>query len=250
MLEDEISLLFSEKYKMNDFIFPRLSVKNLDRYVIRRAIFDALQSNLNHFKGDFLDAGCGKMPYRDFILKNSEVKNYIGLDIEGALVYDKNIRPDIFWDGAKMPFDDNSFDTIMATEVLEHVFEPSVFLKESFRVLKTGGVFFFTVPFLWNLHETPNDHYRYTPFSLEKLLKKAGFAEIEIKPTGGWHASFAQMMGLWVRRSGISPQKKKWISRTFKPFIKYLLKKDAKTIPFTEGLMITGLFGIAKKIRK
>ena len=51
-----------------------------------------------------LDVGCGKMPYRDFILDNSAVTKYVGIDIENALTYDQTVKPDYTWDGKSMPF--------------------------------------------------------------------------------------------------------------------------------------------------
>jgi SAM-dependent methyltransferase len=123
-----------------------------------------------------------------------------------------------------------------------------VVLKEVYRVLKKDGIFFFTVPFLWNLHEVPHDEYRYTPFSLQRHLENSGFRDINIKATGGWHASMAQMLGLWVRRSPLHPLKRKWFSILLKPVIKQLILKDSKSTPmFVEGQMITGLYGTAKK---
>ena len=188
------------------------------------------------------------MPYKNYILKHSAVKDYVGLDIETAINYDENIKPDFYWDGKKMPFDSNSFNCALATEVLEHCPEPEVVLKETYRILKNDGIFFFTVPFLWNLHEVPYDEYRYTPFSLKRHLKNAGFEDIEIKATGGWHASMAQMLGLWVRRSPMASNKRKIFSYISKPLIRYLIKMDqTENIEFTEGQMITGLTGTAKK---
>lgn len=232
----------------DSFIDIKLSISNLDKYYIRYTIFKALKENLTCFKGNLLDVGCGKKPYYKYILDNSEVDRYTGLDIEGAKEYDKNITPDFVWDGRKMPFDDVTFNCTMATEVLEHCPEPEIVLKEIFRVLKPGGTFFFTVPFLWNLHEVPNDEYRYTPFALERLLKKAGFSEIKIKATGGWHASMAQMLGLWVRRSPMKSGKRKFLSLILKPLIRYLIKLDKPdSVTFKEGQMITSLYGIVKK---
>lgn len=232
----------------SDFINIKLSVKTLDRYYVRTSIFKALQDNLATLSGKLLDIGCGKMPYRNYILENSKVKNYIGLDIENALEYDKFIKPDFVWDGKMMPFENECFDCAFGTEVLEHCPEPESVLKEVYRVLKKDGVFFFTVPFLWNLHEVPHDEYRYTPFSLQRHLKNAGFKDIEIKALGGWHASMAQMLGLWVRRSQMSSRKRKFLSVILKPIIKFLIKLDAKTkVNFVSGQMITGLYGIAKK---
>lgn len=234
---------------MNDqFVNIRLEIENLDRYVIRSAIFKAIKDNKNKFSGSLLDVGCGKMPYKDYILENSKVENYLGLDIESALIYDKRCSPDFTWNGKEMPFKTNSFNCAFATEVLEHCPNPNDILREIHRVLQKDGIFFFTVPFLWNLHEVPNDEYRYTPFSLERHLMESGFKEIEIKATGGWHASMAQMLGLWVRRSSLSAKRRKYLSFLLKPIIKNLVKiDDPTTVQFREGQMITGMYGTAKK---
>lgn len=221
---------------------------NLDRFYIRTSIFKALTENLQYFKGNLLDVGCGKMPYKGYILNNSQVQKYTGLDIINSREYDENIKPDFYWDGKLMPFKNNTFKSAMATEVLEHCPEPEVVLKEIHRVLQPNGIFFFTVPYLWTLHEVPNDEYRYTPFSLERHLKNSGFTNIEIKATGGWHASMAQMLGLWVRRSPMKTNKRKLLSKILKPVIKYLIKLDAnRSKDFYEGQMITGLTGFAIK---
>ncbi len=233
---------------MDNFTNIPFTKENLDRYSIRTAIFNALNETLPKLKGNLLDIGCGKMPYKNYILENSKVTNYIGLDIENALKYDAAIKPDHTWDGETMPFESNSFECAFGTEVLEHCPEPEIVLKEVLRVLKPEGVFFFTVPFLWNLHEVPNDEYRYTPFSLERHLKNTGFNEIKINATGGWHAAMAQMLGLWVRRSPMSNTKRKWLSKLLKPVIQFLIKMDIPAqVTFKEGQMITGLYGTAKK---
>lgn len=232
----------------NQFINLKLNLKNLDRYIIRTAILNAIKSNVSNFSGELLDIGCGKMPYKEYILKNSKIEKYTGLDIENALQYDVSIKPDFTWNGQQMPFKDKSYNTVIATEVLEHCPEPEIVLKEAYRVLDEGGIFFFTVPFLWNLHEVPHDEYRYTPFSLERHLRNAGFKETEIKATGGWHASMAQMLGLWVRRSPMKGQMRKLLSKIIKPIMKILIKMDKpEQVKFKEGQMITGLYGTAKK---
>jgi SAM-dependent methyltransferase len=237
-----------KKTDHDEFVNVELTIENLDRYYIRQSIFKAIRTHSIQFKGKLLDIGCGKMPYKNYILENSSVENYIGLDIEEALEYDKKVKPDFIWDGRTMPFGNNQFDTAIGTEVLEHCPKPDLVLNEINRVLKTGGCFFFTVPFLWPLHEVPHDEYRYTSYSLKKLLDEAGFINIELKATGGWHASLAQMMGLWVRRAPLNNRKRVILSFLFKPVIKYLIKIDALTaINFTESQMITGISGIAFK---
>jgi SAM-dependent methyltransferase len=233
----------------DNFTNISLSTETLDIYYVRRSILKAIEKTMPEFNGELLDIGCGKMPYKDYILKNSTVHNYVGLDIEAAIIYDETIRPDLIWDGITMPCDTNSFDCALGTEVLEHCPYPDIVLSEVYRVLKPGGVFIFTVPFLWNLHEVPNDEYRYTPFSLGRHLHEVGFTSIELFPTGGWHASLAQMLGLWVMRAPISIRGRQILRKVLKPLISYLIKIDETTkIDFTEGQMITGMYGIAKKI--
>jgi len=233
---------------MSMFIDIPFTIKNLDRYYIRKSIFSALKKSIPHFKGELLDIGCGKMPYKDYILTHSQVTSYVGLDIETALPYDFTIKPDITWDGISMPFENNSYDCAFGTEVLEHCTNPEIFLKEVYRVLKPGASFFGTVPFLWPLHEVPHDAYRYTPFSLQRHLEQVGFENIDIKATGGWHSSMAQMLGLWVRRSPMSSFKRKWLSRLLKPIIRKLIfLEEGRVVQFKESQMITGLYFIAKK---
>jgi len=230
------------------FINIKPDFHTLDRYSVRRAILIALTDNLQLMHGSLLDVGCGKMPYKNYILKNSKVTSYTGLDIDSALTYDTQVKPDYLWDGIQMPFEKDSYECAFATEVLEHCPNPETVLREVCRVLKPGGVFFFTVPFLWNLHEVPHDEYRYTPFSLERHLEASGFSSIQIKATGGWHAAMAQMLGLWVKRSGISKKKQRFLAKLITPVILQLLKMDKlENVTFKEGQMITGLSGIAYK---
>lgn len=50
-----------------------------------------------------------------------------------------------------LPFDDNSFDIILAVEIMEHVHDHEVFFKEAKRVLKEGGVLLFSTPNILSL---------------------------------------------------------------------------------------------------
>lgn len=246
MFEDQ-RLNMKKKKNSDGFINVPFSIENLDRYFIRTSILKAITNSLSYFKGNLLDVGCGQMPYRDYVIQNSQITKYIGLDIDTAIEYNKDIKPDYIWDGKTIPFENCSYDTLIATEVLEHCPDPLSILKEMYRVLKYDSYIFLSVPFLWTLHEVPHDEYRYTPFAMRRLLEEAGFKNITINSGGGWHASMAQMLGLWVRRSGLSYKKKKYLSIILKPIIKYLLKKDVLPQNFNEGLMIPNLFVLAIK---
>ncbi|RZJ49590.1 MAG: class I SAM-dependent methyltransferase, partial [Chryseobacterium sp.] len=65
--------------------------------------------NLKKFQNVFLDVGCGKMPYKEYILKNSPVEIYHGLDIETAMEYEAGVKPDFEWDGVIMPFENETY---------------------------------------------------------------------------------------------------------------------------------------------
>ena len=227
------------------FVNVPLTINNIDRYYHRVSIRDALKESLEHLQGKLLDAGCGQMPYRAYILEHSGVTAYTGLDIETAKNYSDEVKPDVTWDGKTMPFDDNNFDCAIATEVLEHVPDTLHYLSEIHRVLKPNGTFFFTTPFLWPLHEIPHDEYRFTPYAIERLLREAGFAKNVIQPLGGWNASLAQMLGLWYKRSGLGYWQKKLLKPVVMLIYCQLIKCDRKQIG--EGKMITGLAGRAHK---
>ena len=221
---------------------------NISMYVIRTCIWNAVQASAPAFSGHLLDVGCGRMPYKNFLLTNNYITKYTGLDIENALVYEEGVKPDFTWDGTTMPFDDNSFDTLMATEVLEHCPSPHLIINEMKRVLKPGGLIFFTVPFLWYLHEVPHDEYRYTPFALQRIFNECGMEKIELHAHGGWNMAMAQMLGLWISFTKKGSSQKRW-AKLLNPFIKRLMKKDKLNQPsdFSNGMMINGLYGMARK---
>jgi len=90
--------------------------------------------------GKILDVGCSG---RDDELHNSvNDKNVYGLDIEIRLPKRRKIKGD----AQKMPLKSNSFDTIIAGELIEHLSKPVKFFKESKRVLKSEGIIIITTP--------------------------------------------------------------------------------------------------------
>jgi SAM-dependent methyltransferase len=227
------------------FLAPSSRRGNLDRFIVRAAILRELQLALPSFRGRVLDVGCGQKPYRSLILRPpSQAKEYVGLDMQTARY---GVEPDVSWDGRHMPFEDESFDFALATEVLEHCPEPIQMLREVCRILRPGGGLFFTVPFVWPLHEVPHDEFRYTPFAMERILRDSGFDRICLKALGGWDASLAQLLGLWVRRRPMSGWKRSILSRLLAPFIRWLARRDDRAVEFKENAMISGLAGIATK---
>jgi ubiquinone/menaquinone biosynthesis C-methylase UbiE len=85
-----------------------------------------------------------------------------------------------------LPVKDNSFDTVLCNQVLEHVPEPQHLFCEITRVLKTGGILILTAPHIWELHEVPHDYYRFTPYGLRYLAEKAGLKVVKVQALAGF----------------------------------------------------------------
>jgi len=219
----------------------------LDTFQERTSILNSIKSVITHIKGNVLDISSSTKFYKNYILENSTVSGYLELNVDNRCIQEI-AKPVINWNGITMPFNNDEFQTIIGIEVLDQYAKPEIILKEANRILKPGGIFFFTVSFLSPLNAAGNDKFRYTPFSLKGILKETGFVNIEVKATGGWHAAMAQMLGLWVRRSSISNRRKKILSVVLKPIIKYLIKIDRfAKIDFSKSQMIIGFYGIAYK---
>ncbi|HLE86395.1 MAG TPA: class I SAM-dependent methyltransferase [Candidatus Brocadiaceae bacterium] len=145
-------------------------------YFARKGLYENISILSNYIRGDMLDIGCGQKPYEK--LFNSS--RYVGLEID-TIENRKNKNADYFYDGITFPFRDNEFDSVIANEVFEHVFNPAAFLNEIYRVLKPNGMLLMTVPFVWDEHEQPFDYARYSSFGLKHLLEESGFEVIEHK---------------------------------------------------------------------
>ena len=231
-------LIYMKNNNIDNFINTKFSPFNMSTFFVRLSIFLSLKRHLPYMRGTLLDVGCGKMPYRDFILKNSQVSLYIGADIEDAIVYDHAIKPDVYWDGKNIPIENESIDFIIATETLEHCPHPEIIFNESFRLLKDGGGVFLTTPFIFPLHESPRDEFRFTPFSLERLAKDAGFRGIEVQALGGEKAVLAQILAI---------NKNKIIKALLLPLIYILVKIDKKPEKLGDNSIFTGLSFFAIK---
>lgn len=144
------------------------------------SIFYSINNFLKNARGRVLELGCGNQPYR-FLIKNA---TYVGIDQVIAKEFFPLTKDVSYYDGNVFPLTAESFDFVFFIEVLEHVEEPEIFIKECRRVLKREGSLLFTAPFNYKFHYIPYDYYRYTPSGLARLLKNAGFKDIQIDPQG------------------------------------------------------------------
>lgn len=118
--------------------------------------------------GLVLDIGAEDAPYR----KKVPATRYFTMDVTDK--YGAHIVSDIHYIGCST----NTFDTVIATEVLEHCRDPRQAIMEIFRVLKPHGVCILTTRFIQGYHPNPNDYYRFTWDSLGDLF--SSFSEVRI----------------------------------------------------------------------
>lgn len=135
--------------------------------------------------GRLLDVGCGNKPYLEIFAPR--VKSYVGVDPDR-----RHSRPDVVARVSPLPFEAATFDTVLATQVLEHVAEPDRTLQEISRVLKPGGHLILTAPQYWRLHEVPHDYYRFTRYGLQHLVEAGGLTLVLIKEQGAAWALIGQ----------------------------------------------------------
>ncbi len=88
---------------------------------------------------------------------------------------------DVVSDLAKLPYSDESVDSIISTEVLEHVYNMDACVDEIFRILKSGGYGYISVPLLYPFHASPSDYRRWTHVGLEDAFKDFEIVKIGVR---------------------------------------------------------------------
>ena len=138
----------------------------------------------HHIEGEVLDVGAGEVArYETFF----DYDNYLKTDISDG----KNV--DVVASADDLPFEDETFDSVISTQVFEHLKQPRIAASEISRVLKPGGKCLITVPQMNELHEEPHDYFRYTKFGLVEVFEKAGFRTVTYDQRGGFFAMLAQI---------------------------------------------------------
>lgn len=132
--------------------------------------------------GDLLDLGCGRAP----------LLGYYSNFVDSATLVDwgNSMHPNPLLDlvadlNGSLPLGDQSFDTVLLSDVLEHIAEPQSLIGEVSRVLRPGGILLLNVPFYYPIHEEPFDFFRFTRFALERMCTIAGLRVIEVSSIGG-----------------------------------------------------------------
>ncbi len=147
-------------------------------YFARRGLYRGLAEFFPGLHGRVLDVGCGRKPYRHLV----PAADYVGLELDSPAARELGAA-DLYYSGGSFPVPDASFDAVICSQVLEHVFTPQEFLAEIHRVLRPGGGLLLTTPFAWDEHSQPYDFGRYSSFGLAHILQQAGFELVAQRKT-------------------------------------------------------------------
>ncbi len=152
-------------------------------------------SEISHYiKGRVLDIGCSNKEARKYLPDDCQ---YIGLDYYKTATEWYGSYPETYGDAQNLPFKDNSVNSVLLLDVLEHLPAPEKCIREIKRILIAGGVFIIQVPFIYPLHDVPLDFQRWTLFGLRELLKD-GFTIIEEIHQGNPLESASLMMNIAI----------------------------------------------------
>ncbi|OGD86897.1 hypothetical protein A2164_00995 [Candidatus Curtissbacteria bacterium RBG_13_35_7] len=186
----------------------------------RKMIDDALGRYSKYFSGKILDVGGGRV--RGMFKKKNE--KWVTVDIE------KKFNPDVVASVEKLPFKNESFNSIKATELFEHVDNFEKGLSECTRVLKKGGLLIISSPFLYPLHPDPFDFQRLSLQKWSNLAKKNGLKILKIEEQGYFFTILGEMIRGLIREMNILP-------------LRYLLYL---TFPIIDGLTLFDKVNIVK----
>lgn len=131
------------------------------RVVMNREV-DGFLASLPHAQLDVLEISGNRL--RDYPFRSYKIVQYPDYDVCGGPLAEQ-------------------FDVIVVEQVLEHVLRPDLAVANVYNMLRPGGVFVVTTPFLLKVHGYPSDLYRWTEHGLRQLLETAGFA---VTTTGSW----------------------------------------------------------------
>jgi SAM-dependent methyltransferase len=97
------------------------------------------------------------------------------------------------YDICKEPLAREQFDLVIAEQVFEHVLRPDRAATNVYQMLRPGGVFVISAPFLLKIHGHPSDLYRWTEDGMRHLLEIAGFTVLLTSSWGNLECLFSDM---------------------------------------------------------
>ena len=125
--------------------------------------------------GKTIDLGAknGKASYyRFFNLKYSEI-DYVDINPTESNILKLDLEKNL-------PISDKSYNSVLAINLFEHIFNIQNLIEEIYRILDDEGKLIGSTPFMKEYHPDPHDFYRYTQDFYKKVFEKVGFVNIEL----------------------------------------------------------------------
>ncbi|MFT5239224.1 MAG: SAM-dependent methyltransferase [Candidatus Promineifilaceae bacterium] len=166
-------------------------------YLSRRGLRKGIAHYASQCKGRVLDFGCGAKPYRSLF----DVDEYIGIDTQNSGHDHTDETVDVYYDGQRLPFDNDAFDVVFTSQVLEHVADIDMSMSEIVRVMKPGATLLATLPFTWGEHEQPYDFRRYSTFGIKALCSQYGLVDVEVQRSTASIAALCQQWNTYAERN-------------------------------------------------
>ena len=138
--------------KTAERILPEAACRSRDAYLLYlRHLFayDAAKAWLSP-ESLVMEVGCGE-GYGTRHL-SQHVRHITGLDVEPTIIehaskkYGSERCAFSIYDGVTLPYEDQTFDVVVAFETIEHIKDDARFLTELYRVIKEGGQCLLTTP--------------------------------------------------------------------------------------------------------
>lgn len=179
-------------------------------------IYKLMDSYLEDKNSKTLDCGCGSGEFLKY-LSNKGYSNLAGTDFskESIKQSSSKISGDFYLSDLsnKNGLKKKNYEAIVCSEVLEHVEDDALALKNLFKALRKGGFLFISVPYLnknWSHHDEFSGHFRrYEVNELENKLKKIGF---KVERSFGWGNFVYSLYYVLLRRF----EPKEVMSKNFK----------------------------------
>jgi len=140
---------------------------------ILRSYLDFSLLNIE-LRGRTIDVGGGSGEGYVSFVKRAEGTVFETFDIKNGNFVD--------FEKDQLPAADNTYDTVLFLNVMEHIFNHQHIANEVVRITKPGGQLVGYVPFLIWYHPDHKDFFRYTHEALQIILERTGATQIEIIP--------------------------------------------------------------------
>ncbi|NOH54523.1 methyltransferase domain-containing protein [Vibrio coralliilyticus] len=162
---------------------------------------------------------------------------------------DESTNPDYCCSAESIPVDDETFDTVLMAEVLEHLENPAAVLKESNRILKSKGKLVATMPFMYAVHADPHDFQRWTKAKIYSELEKAGFKDIKIEAMGTVFGVIYDCIYVSINTCSKNRHsvKNKLIRRAIMPVLSKLFLTLDEKYAYKSSAITTGYYIVAEK---